>query len=182
MPNKILYIIFVTTIFLSAGTWAQQAEESITIPLATTAIGPEATGNSQLMWRYYVGLVVVGGIALAGFLLVKKTKQLVPRKVAPYKMKVINHLSLGPKKNLTIIEVAGEHILLGVTDHQVSLIKSLSILEDDLGESSLSNFDKVAQKIDEKHSEEKFKDLTEEEFSISAVKSIVQKKMKDLRA
>lgn len=182
MTKKIKFIIFIAVFYLSPFVFSQQAEETIAIPSAQMASLKEANESSQLMWRYYLGLAIVGSIALAGFILVKKTRQLVPRKVAPYKMKVINHLSLGPKKNLTIIEVAGEHILLGVTDHQVSLIKSLSILEDDFNESSLKSFEQVSQSIDEKNSEDKFKDFTEEEFSISAVKSIVQKKMKDLRA
>lgn len=181
MIKKLQYFILIAIVTFTNVSLAQQSEEAIVITSNQSAVIKDSQDSSQLIWRYYMGLGVVGALALAGFALVKKTRQILPRKAAPYKMKVINHLSLGPKKNLTIIEVAGEHILLGVTDHQVSLIKSLSILEDDLAESGLKNFDQVSQTIDEKNSEDKFKDLTEEEFSISAVKSIVQKKMKDLR-
>jgi flagellar biogenesis protein FliO len=47
-------------------------------------------------------------------------------------MKILNHLPLGPKKYLTVVEVAGETLLLGVTDYSVNLIKSLALLDEDL--------------------------------------------------
>jgi flagellar biogenesis protein FliO len=53
-----------------------------------------------------------------------------------------------------VVEVAGEYLLLGVTDHSVNLVKTLSLLDEDLNKGEASTvFEKV---LDEKfpHGEE----------------------------
>jgi flagellar protein FliO/FliZ len=47
------------------------------------------------------------------------------------RIRILTQHHLGPKKSLAIIRVAGETILIGVTDHNINLIKSLSLLEDE---------------------------------------------------
>lgn len=40
-------------------------------------------------------------------------------------MRLVEHLSLGPRERLVIVEVAGEHLLLGVTAQSVSRLHRL---------------------------------------------------------
>lgn len=48
------------------------------------------------------------------------------------KIRVITNHHLGPKKSLMIVNVAGESLLLGVTDHNISILKNLSLLDEEL--------------------------------------------------
>ena len=47
------------------------------------------------------------------------------------KIRMITQHFLGPRKSLAIVRVAGETMLIGVTDHNINMIKSLSLLDDD---------------------------------------------------
>lgn len=58
-------------------------------------------------------------------------------------IKVLTQHALGPKKSLAIIQVAGESILIGVTDHNISMLRTLSLLDDEIPENVPNNFDGV---------------------------------------
>jgi flagellar protein FliO/FliZ len=45
---------------------------------------------------------------------------------------VVSQKFLGPKRNLTLVRVSGEYLLLGVTDNNISLIKTLAIVDDEI--------------------------------------------------
>jgi len=57
-----------------------------------------------------------------------------------HQIRVLTQYPLGPKKGLAIIRVAGESILIGVTDHNISMIKSLSIIDEELPSDYPENF------------------------------------------
>ncbi len=48
------------------------------------------------------------------------------------KIRVVTNHHLGPKKSLMIVNVAGESLLLGVTDHNITILKNLSLLDEEL--------------------------------------------------
>lgn len=48
------------------------------------------------------------------------------------KIRVVTNHHIGPKKSLMIVNVAGESLLLGVTDQNISILKNLSLLEEEL--------------------------------------------------
>lgn len=107
-------------------------------------------------------------------------------------IKVLTQHYLGPKKSLAIIRVAGESILIGVTDQNINMIKSLALLDDEVPEEIHSNnfADMFANAPATKYTpaaktapdarvgaEEE-----EEEFSIRGVKDVVSKKLKGMRS
>ena len=57
------------------------------------------------------------------------------------RIKIITQHHLGPKKSLAIIHVAGEAILIGVTDQNISMLKTLSLIDDELPETLPQTFD-----------------------------------------
>ena len=57
------------------------------------------------------------------------------------RIKVLTSHHLGPKKNLMIVQVAGETILLGVTDNNITMLKTLSLLDDEIPEAGPQRFD-----------------------------------------
>lgn len=106
-------------------------------------------------------------------------------------IKVLTQHYLGPKKSLAIIRVAGESILIGVTDHNINMIKSLALLDDEVPEEIHS--DKFADMFGgvsaTKYTptvptapDAKFEAEDEEEFSIRGVKDVVAKKLKGMRS
>lgn len=73
---------------------------------------------------------VLAGFGVLAYLAVSKFKYR-NRKAAQFDMKVLAQHHLGPKKSLAVVRVAGESLLIGVTDHHISMIKSLALLDED---------------------------------------------------
>lgn len=85
------------------------------------------------------------------------------------KIKVLTQHSLGPKKSLAIIHVAGESILIGVTDHNISMLKTLSLIDDEVPESVPNHFGAALSGLEEE--EEAFDD----EFAVRGIGEIRDK-------
>ncbi len=56
------------------------------------------------------------------------------------KIKILTQHFIGPKKSIAIIQVAGESILIGVTDHSINLLKTLSLLDEEVPEEVPNHF------------------------------------------
>jgi len=105
-------------------------------------------------------------------------------------IKVLTQHYLGPKKSLAIIRVAGESILIGVTDQNINMIKSLALLDDEVPEEvPNSNFADMFGNVPAakytptmKTEADATVDTEEEEFSIRGVKDVVSKKLKGMRS
>lgn len=101
------------------------------------------------------------------------------------KIRILTQFHIGPKKSLAIVRVAGEAILIGITDHNISMLKSLSLLDGELDtthetspvqDAPLPTFQKTlaaqpsAPAVDE-----------EDEFAIESIKDRVSLKLKNMR-
>lgn len=51
---------------------------------------------------------------------------------SPTKIQILTQHHLGPKKSLAIIQVAGEAILIGITDQNISMLKTLALIDDEV--------------------------------------------------
>ena len=56
------------------------------------------------------------------------------------RIKILTQHHLAPKKSLLIVQVAGEAILIGMTDQNISMLKTLSLIDDEIPESVPQNF------------------------------------------
>lgn len=65
------------------------------------------------------------------------------------KIKVLTQHHLGPKKSLAIIQVAGESLLIGVTDQNISMLKTLSLLDEDIPGSVPGSFEQAITDFDD---------------------------------
>jgi flagellar protein FliO/FliZ len=61
------------------------------------------------------------------------------------RIKVLTQHHLGPKKSLMIVEVAGESMLIGVTDSNISMLKSLSLIDDEIPEQLPHSFENAIE-------------------------------------
>jgi len=121
-------------------SWAVEESD---IPIA---IRPETSISSpanESMHRWLLIVLLILGALSVLWLLLKKAQKLSVRKTSPLQIKIINNLPLGGKKYLSIVQVAGETILIGVTEHHISHIKNLALLDED----ELQSFDSIQSKL-----------------------------------
>ncbi|WP_413292662.1 flagellar biosynthetic protein FliO [Bdellovibrio sp. HCB185ZH] len=156
-------------------------------------------GTEGSSWfRILMTLSILGAVACGAFIFLRKYSIPKERKHQT-QIKVLQQHYLGPKKSLAIVRVAGESILIGVTDHNISMIKSLSLLDDEVPEEAPKSFGKTMATFDEDEEEGQFSSEPKErvsfksrakesantdvddEFAISGIKDIVSKRLKGMR-
>ena len=104
-----------------------KAEDEIPVNF-TKAKKSETTESSSGRLFLTFGLMAVFlGI---GYYFAKKYGK--PKNAAQTKIKILTQHYLGPKRSLAIVRVAGESILIGITDQNINMIKSLSLLDDEI--------------------------------------------------
>lgn len=155
------------------------------IPVLVTKDKSKEAASSPWV-RILVGLGVLGGLLLSVVLVSKKIQQ--KRAGAAFNhdsIKVVSQKYLGPKRCLTLVRVSGEYLLLGVTDHNISLVKSLSVINDELPNLEPKDFGStikgMQQKIqDDDEDEELLQSASmEDKFTVSSlsdVKKILKKR------
>ncbi len=158
------------------------------IPLNLDA-AKKASGEGSSVFRILFSLALLGVVGTGAFIFLRKYA--VPKAMKNQtQIKVLQQHYLGPKKSLAIVRVAGESILIGVTDHNINMIKSLSLLDDEVPEEIPQNFDSVIEDFEnddeapvKKQNKRAAKDLdADEEFAISGIKDIVSKRLKGMRS
>jgi flagellar protein FliO/FliZ len=78
-----------------------------------------------------------------------------------------------------VVQVAGESVLIGITEHNISMLKTLSLLDDEIPDSSPAKFGPVM------HSASHLDGLIDQEedaFEYHGLKSEVAKKIKSMGA
>lgn len=156
------------------------------IPLNFEAKKSAASEGSGL-FRILFTLSLLGLVGTGAFVFLRKYS--IPKaKKHQTQIKVLQQHYLGPKKSLAIVRVAGESILIGITDHNISMIKSLSLMDDEVPAEAPQNFDRVLQQEESQTTEDipvrkaaKILD-PDEEFAISGIKDIVSKRLKGMRS
>lgn len=94
-------------------------------------------------------------------------------------IKVLSQHYLGPKKSLAIVRVAGESILIGVTDQNINMIKALSLLDDELPQVLPKDFETA---LADKNEQDFNSENSDDEFSFSGLKTTVSQKLKSMRS
>jgi flagellar protein FliO/FliZ len=135
-----------------------------------------------------IAFMVFAIVALGGYMLwsMKNRSKMVNGPESLMKIKVITQFHLGPKKTLAVVRVAGESLLLGITESQISLIKTLSLLDEDLPEVGAGTFAAALGEQTEPsrktHVESEIENVAEEEFAFGpAVKTTLSQKIPMLR-
>lgn len=140
----------------------------------------ETTENSN--GRLYLSFGLMAALLGLGYYFAKRYGR--PGNSKQTQIKVLTQYYLGPKKSLAIVRVAGESILIGVTDQNISMIKSLALLDDEIPENvSTASFESTLN--DKKELTLGKSEFTGpgngEEFSIRHIKDVVSLKLKGMR-
>lgn len=154
---------------LKEGSITSKPENEVPVLASATA---EKTSQQDPMSRLLLSLGVVMGVALSLLLVAKFWSKRKTGLKQHHQIKVLTQFSMGPKKSLAIVRVAGESILIGVTDHNISMIKSLSLIDDELPEMSPQHFDGELHRVDQ----------SEEDFSFASVNDRVSRSTQQMRS
>ncbi len=136
--------------------------------------------------------VIISAMLGAAYYFVRKYKTSNTINKSNMQIKVLTQHYLGPKKSLAIIHVAGESILVGITDSNISMIKSLSLIDDEVPTTTPKTFADAMMKPAAKSgasammNDTSVSDLNDneldEEFSFAGLKDSVSKKLKSMRS
>lgn len=149
------------------------------IPVLTTLKKKKKSTTSPVL-RMVLSLIVVVVMGLALTFFTKWWSKRNTKSLDNNKIRMLTQHHLGPKKSLAIIQVAGESILIGVTDQNINMIKTLSLLDEEIPEiSSGSSFE---NSLEAKIATDKALAVDEnDEFALTKIKDLVSTKLKDMR-
>ncbi len=190
IKNILISLSFSLLTFLVAvpATLASEtrAESEIPLKIAETTSAAAQTGQSG---KLILTLLVLVGMFAAAYYLIKKYAYSNKINKSNMQIKVLSQHHLGAKKSLAIIRVAGESILIGVTDQNISMIKSLALIDDEIPAeisqkpfaSNLAGSNLVDENLTENDQLAEMSQEIEDEFSFSGLKTNVSKKLKSMR-
>lgn len=126
--------------------------------------------TSRILWSLGLVLAVLFGFSVFLKRFLKKS----PLKKNS-QIKILTQHYLGPKKSLAIIRVAGESMLIGVTEQNINLIKSLALLDEEIPQDTPNTF---SQSLGNSMAEG---EQETDEFSISKIKDFVSDRLKNMK-
>lgn len=166
---------------------APKAENEI--PVKLDAKVSEKTAGSSLTQMLLTCAVIAGFVGIAYLLLNKYRHK--NAATSQFQMKILAQHHLGPKKSLAVIRVAGESILIGITDHHVSMIKSLALIDDEIPEVTGADFSSYVKNaapdtepvFPKESSKSRFeRPNSDEEFTISKIRDVVSRQVRNLKS
>lgn len=115
-----------------------QDEENIPVLTASTANREHKSGGTTSRLLMSLGLILTLAFAIGYGAKYWTRKRLGHQDQT--KIQILSQFHLGPKKSLVIVQVAGESLLLGMTDQSINLIKPLALIDDEIPTTSPSHF------------------------------------------
>lgn len=143
------------------------------IPLNVEKKEVTAEAESPL-GKIALSMIILCAIGGGTYLFLKRFAK--PVANSSMQIKVLTQHHLGPRKSLAIVRVAGESILIGVTEQNISMIKSLSLLDEDIPEVNENNFSESLKKAGQGQ-----KEKVDDEFSMQGIREMVSQKLSKMR-
>lgn len=159
------------------------------IPVFVEKTAPTKDAGSRLE-RLVITLGVLCVFLAAAIFGLKRWSARRPKTKSNTKIQILTQHHLGPKKSLAIIQVAGEALLVGITDQNISMLKTLALIDDEVPGHVPKNFaDEIDRDITNKDlaASAPFSDDEEDEeenFAVRGlndVRDIVSTRLKSLR-
>jgi flagellar protein FliO/FliZ len=92
----------------------------------------KAGKSSDSTHKIAVTLAILTGVCGGTYLMARKWLKKAQTENRATQIKVMTQHMLGPKKSLAVVRVAGENLLLGITDNNITLIKELALIDDEI--------------------------------------------------
>ena len=130
---------------ISAAEAAKLNEDQIPLSIGTTKKAAEATsGTTKALMSMMIVLILIAST----YYFVRRYKFSNTIHKSNTRIQVLSQHFLGPKKSLAIIHVAGESILVGITDQNISMIKSLSLIDDEVPVDTPNHFGQTMAQVE----------------------------------
>lgn len=111
--------------------------------------------NSNILWRLAASLAFLGVVAAVLYFATRRWARPKDAKAKGARIEMIHQFHIGPRRSIALIRVAGETMLVGVTDHNINMLKPVTLIDDEL----------------EGLMKKDFNNFLEDEFSIEDVRS-----------
>jgi flagellar protein FliO/FliZ len=151
------------------------------IPVTLEAVKKTDATENPFM-KMGITFAVISILAGGAFFLIKKYSFSNAGKNQNNQIKIITQHYLGPRKSIAMIRVAGESMLVGITDTNISLIKTLSLLDEDIPNETPSQFSRVFSQTANQNIQAAGSIEPAEDFSITGIKDFVTSKLKNMRS
>ena len=101
------------------------------IPLFTKS---EKLSKSEgsLIWRLVGSIAIIAFLGLALIVAARRWTRQKNKGGEKARIEILHQFHLGPKKSLALVRVAGEAILIGCTDHSINMLKTVTLIDDEL--------------------------------------------------
>lgn len=136
---------------------AQDTRKESEIPLFTKS-DKVAKSESSLIWRLVGSIAFIGVVGGALIFASRRWKREKNKGGEKARIEVLHQFHMGPKRSVALIRVAGEALLIGCTDHSVNMLKSVTLIDEEL-EGAMGK---------------DFNGFLDDEFSIEDVRSALQ--------
>ena len=149
------------------------AESQIPVLTETKKVREESQPYPFRKMALSLGIILAAifGAAIAGRRWLSNKKASLPNA----QIKIISQHYLGPRKSLAIVYVAGESLLVGITDNQINLVKQLSLIDDEVPADLPKKFDETLDFAENLQPE------SGENFSMKGIKDLVSSRLKNMR-
>ena len=160
----------------------KSAYDEAAIPLKLAADKAQMGEKQNSSAKMTLGFILVAVLLTGGIFYVRRYGANKQANTSLMQIKVVAQHYLGPKKSVAVIRVAGESLLIGITDSQINLIKGLAVLDEDMTQTAaVSGFPKMNLEESDETDADQMNAATEEEFSFADLKSTVADKLKSVR-
>ena len=124
------------------------------IPVVMSSAKPEGAKDNGI-WRLVASLGVVAVTAAIALFAAKRWGRKKDKGGQKARIELMHQLHMGPRKSIGLIRVAGETILVGITDQNINMLKAVTLIDEEL--------EHIAHKD--------FNGFLEDEFSIEDVRT-----------
>ncbi|MCB0361847.1 MAG: flagellar biosynthetic protein FliO, partial [Bdellovibrionales bacterium] len=122
---------------------SKKQEDKLTeaeIPVLASTTKVEDKSMERSPWRVILSLAVVIILAVSISFAAKYWTRNRFGVQDQNKIRILTQHHLGPKKSLAIVQVAGESLLLAITEKNINLIKPLALIDDEVPDATPSHF------------------------------------------
>lgn len=165
---------------------ASEKEKSVPV---LSVVGTQTKSDQDAFRKMLMAVGIVAMMAMGLMFALRRWSGKNTKLKDSAKIKVISQHHLGPKKSLAIIHVAGESMLIGVTEQNISMIKSLALIDDEIPDQLPPHFGEALRHVEEPKLSIPIKSRhiadEEDEFSasgLSEIKGLISTRLKDMSA
>lgn len=88
--------------------------------------------ESSIVWRLVASLAFIAAVAGGLLLASRRWSRQKNKGGEKARIEMLHQFHMGPKKSLALVRVAGEAILIGCTDHSINMLKTVTLIDDEL--------------------------------------------------